>query len=236
MRREYPRYPIRLAVRYPSARSLLGDYTRSISRGGVAIESERDLEIGTQFIFELSSPDLAEVVEVHGKVVWTRAAAQPGRTMLGIQYNFTDGPQRERLEKVIETILAEHRYERQRQHPRVPVSLDVQGAGRVWLMRDLSLGGAMMQATDAAGIDVAAGQRLTLELRVAEFDAVVDAEVVWVAQPYMANQDTIHGRFGVRFMDLEGPLGELLEQIMRTALRPERVSMVLRPMPKRGLD
>src|SRR5437667_10116290 len=97
-RREHPRFPIRLAVRYPSARSLLGDYTRSISKGGVAIESERNLDIGTEFVFEMSSPELPDAVEVRGKVVWTRPASNAGKFTLGIQYAYEDTERRERLE------------------------------------------------------------------------------------------------------------------------------------------
>src|SRR5215471_12803373 len=97
-RREHPRFPIRLTVRYPSARSLLGDYTRSISKGGVAIDSERNLDIGTEFVFEMSSPELPEPVEVHGKVIWTRPSGTAGKYTLGIQYAFEDVERRERVE------------------------------------------------------------------------------------------------------------------------------------------
>src|SRR5262249_55199243 len=107
-RREHPRFPIRLSVRYPSARSLLGDYTRSISKGGVAIESERDLPIGTEFVFALSAPEIADSVEIQGRVMWTRPSAHAGQHTLGIQYTFDDEDRREKLEQVIETILGEH--------------------------------------------------------------------------------------------------------------------------------
>jgi type IV pilus assembly protein PilZ len=236
-RREHPRFPIRLAVRYPSARSLLGDYTRSISKGGVAIDSERNLDIGTEFVFEMSSPELPEPVEVHGKVVWTRPAGTPGKFTLGIQYAFEDADRRERLEKVIESILGEQIYERQRKYPRVPVSIEVHGARRVWVMRDLSRGGAMIQASTISPMGIIAGQRLQLALRVQQFDAVIDAEAVWVAQPFeVGPKQTVAGRFGVRFLDIEDEISEILEQIMRTVLQPERVNMTIRPIPKRGLD
>jgi uncharacterized protein (TIGR02266 family) len=234
--REHPRYPIRLAVRYPSARSLLGDYTRSVSKGGASIESERNLSIGTEFVFEMSSPELPEPVEIKGKVVWTRPSANDGRFTLGIQYAFEDEQRRERLEQVIETILAEHQYERQRKHPRVPVSIEVRGQNRVWQMRDLSVGGAMLQAASTAAISIAAGQRLQLDVRVQQFDAVLHAEAVWVAQPYTVNRQTVAGRIGLRFVDLEPELAEIIEQIMRTHLQPERAGLTVKPLPKRGLD
>ena len=236
-RREHPRFPIRLAVRYPSARSLLGDYTRSISKGGVAIDSERNLEIGTEFVFEMSAPELPEPIEVHGKVVWTRPTGTPGKYTLGIQYAYEDTERRERLEKVIETILGEQIYERQRRHPRVPVTIEVHGARRIWQMRDLSLGGAMIQASTIATIGIIAGQHLTLAMRVQQFDAVIEAETVWVAQPYeVGPKQNIAGRFGIRFIDLDPSIAEILEQIMRAHVQPERVNLTIRPIPKRGLD
>jgi uncharacterized protein (TIGR02266 family) len=235
-RREHPRFPIRLAVRYPSARSLLGDYTRSVSKGGVAIDSERNLEIGTEFVFEMSAPDLPDPVEVHGKVVWTRAAGS-GKYTLGIQYTFEDVERRERLEKVIETILGEQLYERQRRYPRVPVAIEVHGQRRIWQMRDLSRGGAMIQASTISPIGIIAGQRMQLSLRVQQFDAVLEAETAWVAQPYeVGPKQSVAGRFGVRFIEIEPEISEILEQIMRAQLQPERVNMIVRPIPKRGLD
>src|SRR5215831_6797466 len=229
-RREHPRFPIRLAVRYPSARSLLGDYTRSVSKGGVAIESGRNLEIGTEFVFAMSSPEIVDSVEIHGKVVWTRPAAQPGKFVLGIQYTFADADRRERLERLIETILGEHRYERQRRHPRVPVTIEVHGAGRVWIMRDLSLGGTMLQSSTPETLAIGAGQRLRLQVRVEQFDVVIDGEAVWIAQPFPGNEgEVVAGRFGMRFQDLEPELAEIINQIMRAQLMPARVTLTLKP-------
>jgi uncharacterized protein (TIGR02266 family) len=236
-RREHPRFPIRLSVRYPSARSLLGDYTRSISKGGVAIESERNLEIGTEFVFEMTSPELPDPVEVHGKVMWTHAASTPGKWTLGIQYAYEDIERRERLEKVIESILGEHLYERQRRYPRAPVSIEVHGQKRIWMMRDLSLGGALLQASTISPIGIIAGQRLTLAWRIQQFDAVLQAETVWVAQPYeVAPKQSVVGRFGIRFLEVEPEIAEILEQVMRAQVQPERVTLTVRPIPKRGLD
>jgi type IV pilus assembly protein PilZ len=234
--RHHPRYPIRLAVRYPSTRSLLGDYTRSVSKGGVAIESDRDLAEGTEFVFEMSSPELPDPVEVRGKVIWTRPAAQVGRFTLGIQYQFDDDERRQRLERVIESILSEHEFERQRKHPRVPVSIEVHGPGQIWQMRDLSVGGAMLQAVSTNPIEVQVGQKLVLEIRVSDLDTALSAEVVWVAQPYALHTELVPGRFGMRFTQLGAEFSPLVEQLMRMQVRPERVGLILRPMPKRGLD
>jgi uncharacterized protein (TIGR02266 family) len=226
-RREHPRFPIRLSVRYPSARSLLGDYTRSVGKGGVAIQSERALPVGTGFVFELSAPDLPTPIEVSGKVVWTRTSAQAGKHTLGIEYVFEHDAQRQRLSVVLETILADHRYERQRRHPRIPVSVEVHEGRRIWIMRDLSQGGAMLQAAGTEAISHFAGQRLRLELRMPQVDAVLEAEAVWVAQPYPISDELVVGRMGLRFLHLSDELARILDQIMRAQISPERVTLVL---------
>jgi len=236
-RREHPRFPIRLSVRYPSARSLLGDYTRSVSKGGVAIESERRPDIGTQFVFEMTSPEVAQMVEIRGRVVWTRASAQPGKYVLGIQYTFADSERRAQLEHVIETILSEHRYERQRRHPRMPVTIEVQGLGRIWSMRDLSQGGASLQSSTNDPIGIVAGQRLRLDVRVDAFDAVLEAETIWVAQPFPVHGEQMAaGRLGFRFVGLTAELRALVDRIMRAQVLPTRVGLVARRLPKRGLE
>jgi uncharacterized protein (TIGR02266 family) len=234
--RQHPRFPIRLAVRYPSARSLLGDYTKSISKGGVAIDSERNLEVGTEFIFEMSAPELPQPLEVKGRVVWIRAIAQTGKYTMGIQYQFPDDERRERLETVIETILAEHQWERQRKHPRMPVSIEVVQGKRLWLIRDLSLGGAHVQSLTKESVDFGVGQRVRFEIRVSEFDAAIDSEVVWTGQPYEVHGETIMGRFGVKFVGVGPEVEAIIDQVMRAQVVPSRVAMSVKPAPKRGLD
>src|SRR5262249_34093934 len=99
------------------------------------------------------------------------------------------------------------------------------------------LGGAMIQASTISPIGIIAGQRLQLSLRVQQFDAVLEAETAWVAQPYeVGPKQSVAGRFGIRFLEIDPEIGEILEQIMRAHLQPERVNMMIRPIPKRGLD
>ena len=45
--------PVRLRVTYKSAESLLSEFTRSVGKGAVTIESRKPLNIGTRFVFEL---------------------------------------------------------------------------------------------------------------------------------------------------------------------------------------
>ena len=45
--------PVRLKVSYKTPGALLSEFTRSIGKGNVSIESGRALPIGTRFVFEL---------------------------------------------------------------------------------------------------------------------------------------------------------------------------------------
>ena len=61
--------PVRLKVAYKTPESLLGELTKSVGRGGVRVEARKPLPVGTRFVFELRSPGVKEVVEVHGTVL-----------------------------------------------------------------------------------------------------------------------------------------------------------------------
>ena len=81
------------------------------------------------------------------------------------------------------------------------------------------------------------GVALPLSMRVQQFDAVLEAEAVWVAQPYeVGPKQSIVGKFGLRFLELDPTIAELLEQIMRAKVQPERVNLTIRPIAKRGLE
>src|SRR6201999_805889 len=69
-RRREPRAPIELKVEYKRLNSFFADYTKNISRGGTFIKTDRPLDIGTDFIFKLGVPTLAEPLVLAGKVQW----------------------------------------------------------------------------------------------------------------------------------------------------------------------
>ena len=56
--------PVRLRVSYQSPRSLLGEFTRSVGRQAVALQSHRPAQIGTRFLFELTAEGVRDKVEV----------------------------------------------------------------------------------------------------------------------------------------------------------------------------
>ena len=222
-----PQPPIRLVVKYPSARALLNDYTKSISKGGIAMESERNIRVGQPFVFELRTPDLSSSLEMKGLVTWTRPSDQPGKFTVGIQYSIPDEQQRDQFQRLIENVLADHQWERQRKHPRIPVSVEVRADKRIWTMRDLSLGGAMLQAVSYEPLDEVPGDTVHLLLRVGTVDLVLVSAIAWVAQAFHLGQEQIAGRIGIQFTQLTPAIAPEIEKVMRSEVVPTFAQLII---------
>ena len=110
-RRGGVRAPIELKVEYKRLNSFFADYTKNISRGGTFIRTERPLEIGTDFVFKLGIPTLAEPLVLAGKVQWVIVPEQasgeqePG---MGIGFIFESEAERERVQATIEQLMVLH--------------------------------------------------------------------------------------------------------------------------------
>ena len=70
-RRQGFRAPIELKVEYKRLNTFFADYTRNISRGGTFIGTDKPLKVGTEFVFALGIPHMAEPLRLRGKVIWT---------------------------------------------------------------------------------------------------------------------------------------------------------------------
>src|SRR5262245_61858846 len=69
-RREYPRTPIELKVEYKKLNTFFSDYTKNICKGATFIKTKKPLDVGTEFIFKLVVPRLAEPLALRGQVRW----------------------------------------------------------------------------------------------------------------------------------------------------------------------
>jgi hypothetical protein len=131
--------PVRLRISYRSPESLLQAFTKSVGKGGVSLPSARPLERGTRFLFELTAESVTHPVEVLGEVVDVRRSAS-GEYFLNIRY--VPGRSRKGLDAALMKLFEQHRHEKMRRYPRVPVHLKAQGTTQIWSVRDLSRGGA----------------------------------------------------------------------------------------------
>src|SRR5438046_8610856 len=106
-RRREPRAPIELRVEYKRLNTFFADYTKNISRGGSFIGTDRPLDIGTEFIFALELPTLAEPLRLRGRVMWTTTqdeASKANPPGMGIEFQYADEAERLEMEKIVEQL------------------------------------------------------------------------------------------------------------------------------------
>lgn len=107
-RRSGSRAPIALRVEYKRVNSFFADYTRNISKGGTFIRTDRPLELGTEFVFELTVRGLPDPLRLRGKVQWAVRAedATPASPAgMGIEFLWADPEERRRVESTVEELL-----------------------------------------------------------------------------------------------------------------------------------
>jgi uncharacterized protein (TIGR02266 family) len=100
-KRRHARAPITLRVEYDGADDLVGDYTDNLSHGGTFVATQRALALGTEVRLVLSFRGLLAPITIDGVVRWVRSDGDPG---VGIE--FSNGPDKDRLNEVIEKIRA----------------------------------------------------------------------------------------------------------------------------------
>lgn len=186
-RRNDDRQPIRLKVVYRNARSLITEYTSSISRGGCRLQSKKELEPGTRFIFDLFARNSETPVNIEGRVAWCKPSATAGTFDVGIQYS-TTREQDESLQRVLAAIFADEQNEKARLHPRIPVNLvadDAVDPEMKYLIKDLSRGGVGLRLPAEANVPASVEMRTFVVFAVTfpgEQPLEVGGEVVWTVQ------------------------------------------------------
>lgn len=113
-RRAANRVPIELKVEYRRLNAFFSDYIKNISKGGTFIKTKRPLQIGTEFVFRLSIPQLTVPLELRGLVVWIQHEGDPPRPGaprdpgMGIRFVFQEESERSAVEQVVEQLMYEN--------------------------------------------------------------------------------------------------------------------------------
>lgn len=207
--------PVRLKVAYKTPSGLLAELTRSVGRGGVAIESRRSLPVGTRFVFELHATGIGESIEVYGEVISVKPAPD-NRWLLEIKYEApTD---RKGIDVVIQRIFEAQRFEKKRKHPRIPVHLtaleDTKGAP-AYAVRDISRGGLALEVEAAAlPRHLHVGAPFLLELNLSIGPLVLHGEIIWAFNPPKERARWLTPSVGVKFGKLRADTVERLERIL----------------------
>jgi hypothetical protein len=210
-----PKAPVRLKVAYKTPEGLLSEFTRSVGKGGVAVESRRPLVVGTRFVFELHAHGVAEPVEVLGEVVQVVPISK-GKFRLDIRYD--RGADRKGIDALIQAIFDSHKYEKVRKFPRIPIHLratEDAAYSPSYIIRDVSKGGAGVEVeAPAVPKAVRVGVPVLLEMSVSLGTLALYGEVAWVFSPPTERAKWINPSFGVAFGKLRPDTRERLEKIL----------------------
>jgi type IV pilus assembly protein PilZ len=109
-RRASPRQAITLRVDYKRVNTFFADYAKNISKGGTFIQTDRPLEIGTEFVFLLSIPGREAAIELRGQVMWTvapSAATEEHPAGMGIRFIFERDQERRSLHALVESLMSD---------------------------------------------------------------------------------------------------------------------------------
>lgn len=112
-RREHPRVPIELKVEYKKLNTFFADYTKNICKGGTFIRTRKPLEVGTEFIFKLLVPKLAEPLSLRGEVRWVVREGEPPppgvpgghEPGMGIRFIYETEGERQQIEQIVEKLM-----------------------------------------------------------------------------------------------------------------------------------
>jgi len=98
-RREFERHAVRFEVRVSTVDELRTLYTRDISKGGMAVETDMDIAPGTDVGLDLVHPRNGKTFELEATV--RRKIRQPGASGLAVQFKAMTPARREELERFI---------------------------------------------------------------------------------------------------------------------------------------
>ncbi len=108
--RENDRATVTLKVGYTRLNTFFADYTKNISKGGTFVRTTKPLDLGSDFIFELTVPSASGLaapevkIELKGVVKWivTEAEATNDKPAgMGIQFVFEDEGQRQKVQTMV---------------------------------------------------------------------------------------------------------------------------------------
>jgi type IV pilus assembly protein PilZ len=107
-RRNSDRHAIELRVEYRRLNTFFADYTKNISKGGTFIRTDKPLDVGTEFVFALSIPQLSEPLRLRGRVMWTTApekATDDSPAGMGIRFQYAHDNERLATEGIVEKLM-----------------------------------------------------------------------------------------------------------------------------------
>jgi uncharacterized protein (TIGR02266 family) len=95
------RIPLALEVEYRTAGAFLVAYSVNLSKGGIFLETETPMPMGTVLNLRFSVPG-GSTLEVTGRVTWVRLDPEPGKPAgMGIEFENLDGRHGEIIDGIV---------------------------------------------------------------------------------------------------------------------------------------
>lgn len=204
-RREHPRVPARLIVRFSSAKSFVEQYTSNISKGGLFLHMREPYPENTELDLAVVLPCNKRQINVRGRVVHTQLPQNGHNGGMGIQFLDMVPEAREAFEQCVNGYLDEQvdigMDEERRRHERHQVKLTVKFTSpKAFLQqytRDLSKGGLFIQTDKPLPQGTEVALKLHLPLTKRELD--VPGRVAHI-RPVGSNGEP--AGIGIEFTDL----------------------------------
>jgi type IV pilus assembly protein PilZ len=99
--RQHVRIPLALEVEYRTAGAFLVAYSVNLSKGGIYLETDNPMPMGTVLNLRFSVPG-GDPLEVTGVVAWVRGVPEPGKPAgMGIEFENLDGRHGEVIDGIV---------------------------------------------------------------------------------------------------------------------------------------
>ena len=103
--RRFRRRTVRVLVDYTSDDGIRCDYATTLGAGGLFLETEEDLEVGSALKLRFRVPGGEALHEIEGRVVWTRVTKQGQTTAApGVGIQFTNASAAAQLGRELEDL------------------------------------------------------------------------------------------------------------------------------------
>ena len=95
------RLPVRVEVEYGTMEDFLLDYTANVSLGGVFIQTDQPLDVGTRFRLRLQIPYRKRPLETLGEVRWTQDGSGYEEAGMGVRFDALASADRRAVERMM---------------------------------------------------------------------------------------------------------------------------------------
>lgn len=103
-RRRSARSPLTVRVDYGTVDELFSEFTRDINEGGLFIETDKPLELGTEVAMQFQLPGSCDPLQTVGRVVHVTPAALGHPGGMGIEFDELTPDDRIRIDEIVRAL------------------------------------------------------------------------------------------------------------------------------------